>query len=350
MIVPNTGNMPLQKQFNPAIGANEMWSSMLAFDFPDNSVYWATDDVFIKEWENAIDLYGSIFPGITLVATTGSGLPDFGKPGCETPPPGYGGECGNQTMDCGAEATILSDFAEPAVAPLNAKSSQTSRLEAYRAGNPDLGAFGVRFLSLMTEGFTSSSAQILGGMEFNTSFANNTLKEGCMSEFPPAGNSATCKIKSTCKDQSCIPVECIPENCLAPGKATAELTKFKTFGKVPAKDLIPREQALYNVLQGYFAGTQGSSVFGGEPGNAPLNYLQIYAPDIQYALENCGKDAEVLENEASVIVPAMVSDETLLMKANQALLAVAEPTQGTPPPNKPCVVTLDNAAGEASKD
>jgi hypothetical protein len=74
MIVPNTGNMPLQKQFNPPIEANEMWSRMLAFDFPDNPAYWSTDEVFIKEWENAFDLYGSIFPGITLVATTGSGL------------------------------------------------------------------------------------------------------------------------------------------------------------------------------------------------------------------------------------------------------------------------------------
>ena len=72
--MPNTGNMPLQKQFNPPIEANEMWSRMLAFDFPDNPAYGSTDEVFIKEWENAFDLYGSIFPGITLVATTGSGL------------------------------------------------------------------------------------------------------------------------------------------------------------------------------------------------------------------------------------------------------------------------------------
>jgi hypothetical protein len=183
-------------------------------------------------------------------------------------------------------------------------------------------------------------------MEFNTSYSNNTLKEGCMSEFPPAGNSATCKIPAKCKDQSCIPVECIPENCLAPGMTTADLAKYKTFGEIPAKvkakDLIPPEQALYNVLQGYFAGTQGSSVFGGELGVAPLNYLQIYAPDIQYALENCGKDAEVLENDAYVVVPTMVSAETLLMQANRALLGIAEPAPGTPPSATPCVVTLDD--------
>jgi hypothetical protein len=187
-------------------------------------------------------------------------------------------------------------------------------------------------------------------MEFNTSYSNNTLKEGCMSEFPPAGNSATCKIPAKCNEQSCIPVECIPENCLAPGKTTADLAKYKTFGKVPAKDLIPPEQALYNVLQGYFAGTQGSSVFGGELGNAPLNYLQIYAPDIQYALENCGKNAEVLENFGPVIVDTMVSAQTLLMQANRALMGIAEPTPGTPPPITPCVVTLDAEAGQASRD
>ena len=125
------------------------------------------------------------------------------------------------------------------------------------------------------------------------------------------------------------------------GQPTADLAKYKTFGEVPAKDLIPPEQALYNVLQGYFAGTRGLSVFGGELGDAPLNYLQIYAPDVQYALKNCGKDVEVLENDGSAIAATKISAETLLMKANQALLGIAEPMPGTPPRATPCVVTLD---------
>jgi hypothetical protein len=104
------------------------------------------------------------------------------------------------------------------------------------------------------------------------------------------------------------------------------------------------------VLQGYFTGTEGASVFGGGLGDAPLNYMQIYAPDIQYALENCGKNAEVLENFGPVIVDTMVSAQTLLMQANRALMGIAEPTPGTPPPITPCVVTLDAEAGQASRD
>jgi hypothetical protein len=55
------------------------------------------------------------------------------------------------------------------------------------------------------------------------------------------------------------------------------------------------------------------------------------------------------ENDAFVIVPTMVSAETLLRQANVALLGIAEPTPGTPPSATPCVVTLDDAAGEAPK-
>lgn len=51
-----------------------------------------------------------------------------------------------------------------------------------------------------------------------------------------------------------------------------------------------------------------------------------------------------------MIVPTMVSAETLLMQANQALLGIAEPTLGTPPSATLCVVALDDAAGEAPKN
>jgi len=52
-----------------------------------------------------------------------------------------------------------------------------------------------------------------------------------------------------------------------------------------------REQALYNVLGLYFDGTPVAGThkfFGGTSGTAPMNYLQIYSPDIQYATAHAG--------------------------------------------------------------
>jgi hypothetical protein len=176
------------------------------------------------------------------------------------------------------------------------------------------------------------SAKFLGGIEFNTSFSSNTLKEGCMSEFPPAAPSPTCKIPAKCKDQSCIPVECIPADCLAPGVTATTVAPYKTFGNVPVDDLIPPEQALYNVVQGFFMNSLGG---------APLNYMQIYAPDIVYAEGACTRKAEVLESFGFSVFPVMVSAEDLLMQANRTLLGIAEPEPGTPPADAPCMVALD---------
>ena len=98
----------------------------------------------------------------------------------------------------------------------------------------------------------------------------------------------------------CLPVSCIPQACLAPGVTQAALASFTNFSKVPANDLISAEQALYNVLGVYFDGTPVASFFGGTPGAAPLNYLQIYSPDIQYATANANAPAQVVENGVTV--------------------------------------------------
>ena len=45
--------------------------------YPGQPAYQKTNQAFIDEWENAIDLYGQIFSGITLVATTDNGFPNF---------------------------------------------------------------------------------------------------------------------------------------------------------------------------------------------------------------------------------------------------------------------------------
>jgi uncharacterized protein (TIGR03437 family) len=91
---------------------------------------------------------------------------------------------------------------------------------------------------------------------------------------------------------------------------------------VPPKYLIPPEQAAYNVLRDYFDGTPAASSFGGTQGAAPLNYLQIYSPDIQYAEVNVNAPAQVVETGG---VSVSMSAQDLLNLASQKLFQIAEP-------------------------
>jgi hypothetical protein len=165
-----------------------------------------------SEWNNAIDLFGSIFSGITLVATTGDGFPNFAG-ATVTIPPAFMADCAvSPNVDCAAETTILAYFIQPAVGGANAKATQTSGMEAARVGNVNLGVPGVKQPSQSTAQLTSASAQILGGEQFNTTFSIATLQEGCTSTFPPNANDtpAGCSIPATFTTNGCIPVACIP--------------------------------------------------------------------------------------------------------------------------------------------
>ena len=322
MIVPNNNNTPDQARFG-GLKANDMWVKLLAFHYPGMAAYQRSDQAFIDEWNAASDMYGQIFSGVTLVVTTGSGLLNFPNTSF-TIPSGFTGECNRPDLDCAAETTILSHFADPGAGGANAKATQTSGLEASRVDIQNLGLAGVKLLAQRTAQFTSPSAQILGGAQFNTSFSNNTVKEGCTSAFPPNSSDTPigCSIPPACNAEGCIPVACIPQACLAPGITQADLASYKIFKDVPSKDLIPPEQAEYNVLNVYFDGTAAASFFGGSQGATPLNYLQIYSTDIQYAEANVRAPAQVVVTGGASFV---LSAQDLLNMASQKLLGMAEP-------------------------
>ena len=86
--------------------------------------------------------------------------------------------------------------------------------------------------------------------------------------------------------------------------------------------MLPPEQAAYNLLNIYFDGTAAASSFSGTQGTAPLNYLQIYSEDIQYAEANVNTPAPVVE-AGGAIVPMTVQAQFNL--ASQKLLTIAEP-------------------------
>lgn len=335
MILPNNTNSDNpQTQFGGAITPNNMWIKLLAFHYVGLTAYQNSDQGFVDEWNNAIDMFGQIFSGVTLVAPmTAAGLPNLSAN--FTIPGGFSAYCPSPDMHCAAVTSVLSHFLDPTVGGTNAKAVQEDGMEASRVGG-NLGVAGVKLASQSTAQFTTASAQILGGLQFNSSFANFPLTEGCTSTFPPvaADTPAGCSIPSTCTTDGCIPVACIPQACLAPGVTPPELTSYKTYSNVPPQDLIPPEQAAYNVLNQYFNGTAAATSFGGTPGIAPMNYLQIYDADFLYASTNVNVPAQVVEGGVTVSTTA----QALLDLASANLLKIGEPL--------PLITLVANAEGE----
>lgn len=334
MIVPNDANSdPTQYPDNVGLSPSDMWLKLQVFHYENQPEYQGTDLAFIEEWEDAIDTYSKIFHGITLVVTTGNGFPNFvGAP--EIVPPMLEEDCApDKNPDCAAEAKILAYFMQASVGGDNAKASQTSGMVASHevANMNDMGVPGVKQLSQLTETETSASTQVLGGSQFSAKFSSGILKEGCTETFPPkpsgplpAGCSAsTLAMCLATKMNACIPVACIPDACLAPGVTPSKIAKFGTYGAVPAKDLISAEQGLYNVLSFFFEGTGAAPAFSGTVGSAPapMNFMQVYSDDIQYATANMSAPGLVVEGNGETQVTA----QSLLDLASAQLVTIEEP-------------------------
>ena len=258
-----------QTQFGAAISPDDMWLKLLAFAYANQPNYQNSDQAFIDEWDNAIDMYGKVFSGITLVASPDTGgFPDFSTN--FSIPSAFTAYCPNPDMDCAAKTMILSHFIDPAVGDANAKSTQTGGMKAYLKPDENLGVIGVKRLSAMTASL-APSAQILGGEQYDHPFSTDAMDEGCPTK-----------------------------------KCT---------------DSISPEQAEYNVLKVFFDGTAVASFFGGTQGNASLNYLQDNYEDIQYATEHTNAPTKIVESNGTTV---SMTAQDLLNLASQKLLQIAE--------------------------
>ena len=126
-------------------------------------------------------------------------------------------------MTCAAVTTILSYFVEPTVGGANAKATQTSSFIASHAA-VSLGIDSVKLLSQRTAQLPAPSAQILGGIQIDQSFADFSRERRMhQPRFrpTPATQPTGCTIPATCADSACVPVACIPQACLAHGVTTA---------------------------------------------------------------------------------------------------------------------------------
>jgi hypothetical protein len=130
-----------------------------------------------------------------------------------------------------AQAAIVNAFARHKVGS-NLKATQTSGMKACRETNG-----GIKGVKEMASD-SAFSPRVLGGAQFDTSFSKKPANEGC---------TASCEAASA---------EC--------------------------QGISPKD-ALVNVLRVYFDGTPDGAAFGAPKGSTPMNYLQIYAPDITFA-------------------------------------------------------------------
>jgi hypothetical protein len=276
---------------------------------------------------------------VTLTIATGDGLPSFNSNTYTPTNPLFVPDCPLADMDCFAQTEILSYFVGSGVGGVNAKATQTSGMEVSPAipsstdpndATHDMGVASVRNLSAATASNMSFTTQILGGAQFNTKASQDPVGEGCLSAVPPppARQTEQCKtdlanLDMPCNSQSCAPVSCIPNVCLAPGITQSSLTSYGTFINVPAEDLIPPEQAIYNVLYVYFSGTAEASLFDGStgPNPAPLNYLQIYSDDVIYAGQNHDKKVQIQQIDGAW---GSITAQQLLDAAALQLQKIAE--------------------------
>jgi hypothetical protein len=333
IMVPVAWNTPDQAQFGNITPEN-MWKQLLTFAYPNQPSYWDSDQAFIDEWDAAVDMFGQIFSGVTLIVWTGDGLPLFGN-SVLTIPPAFKPDCPVVNEDCAAEATILSHFSDPTVAVTSAKASGEEGLNGIPF--PSQVNLSSKWLSQTTASATSPAAQILAGFQFGTSFALDPVGEGCTVKFPRdlTNPPASCPVPPGCTTSGCLPVTCIPQACLAPGITAADLSIYNQVSDVPAKDFISQEQAAFNVLKNFFEETAGASLFGGTPGTVLENHLQLYAADFQFATGHANAPVPVLQpNGTSVVTTA----QDMLNSASQKILQIAEPA--------PAITTVANAEGD----
>jgi len=327
-IDPSTMKAPYATQWQSDL---VHWNYLFATHDAQNPDYQNSDQAFIDGWIAAVDMYGAVFDDVTLVATTGDGLPDFSA-SSSTIPSALQPACTDPDMDCAAQATILAHFLDPTVDVNDAKAVEEEGFGAMDAYvDIDFDGAVVKWLAKATGGANPTLggapvSPVLGGLEEGTSFSVREMAMGCL------------------KTAECPDAEAPSERCVEPCSAsscpvTLDCTQPDS-GAAPSA-----EQTLYNMLQAYFDRTPYGDAFGMTLDTAHLNFFQLYAPDIFFAqgMEGCtstnfvdqqndaGADAGLtactLPNPGSTIVTAsgvvFSTDQQLLEQAESLLVQMA---------------------------
>lgn len=300
MILPTSVNTTAAQP--SGLAPDDMWAALIRNAFPTNAAYQKSDQVFIDAWKQAIDAAENIFTGLTLFLgpDAGQDLPTFGLTSV-TPHADntlFALECSSavkaQLVSCEAKTEILSYFVT--VTGSNVKGTQVGGMTASsRSTNGNIGVPGVKVLTSLTP---APAAPFVGGAEFDYPISESrTMEEtGC-----PDGNS----------------------DCVG----------------------LTIEEAAYNVLTVFFSQTPAAAFYGGTVGTAPIQYLDVPMPDLQYA------QATACPATASPFL-ANTSLQDLYARASRDLLAMAGQTTPLAPSTcavaaAPAISLVANAEGES---
>jgi len=285
MILPTTAN-ETQLQVN-GLEADDVWSVLIQHAFPGNGAYQNTDQVFVDEWNEAIDAYQVLFSGLTLILSPDAGnfFHEFRKQNpVVSPPPSrdvalFNQDCSEaiagtrrDLRSCEAKSEVISYFVSSW--GFNAKATEVGGMTA--SSPVDTGDINLPGIKLLTV-FVPPRYSILSGAQFDHRVTNLNDNEGC---------------------------------------TVAEGTPCS----------VTIEQAGYNVLGIFFAATPAAQDFGTSAGSERVSYLDVPPQDIQYAQDPA--------NRCPPPGSLTLSLQDLLNKANHDLLAMSG--RWTPLPPSTC--------------
>ena len=296
MILPTNTNTSAPQP--SGLSPDATWAALIQHSFPTNAAYQNTDQAFIDAWKQAIDTAEQIFSGVTIFLSPdiGNDLPNYSQ--TVTPHADntlFAQDCASvgktEIMSCEAKTEVLSYFV--ATAGPNAKATQVGGMTAsslLTIGN--IGIAGVKLLTALTP-------PLLGGAEFDFPLTDPTMLQ--------------------------------PEGCPDPNSGCPGLTI---------------EEGTYNVLTVFFNGTPAAGFYGGTAGTAPIQYVDVPMPDVQYAMATpCPATPSPTIGNISV--------HDLYARASRDLFAMAGQTVPLPPstctlaPPAPAISLVANAEGES---
>ena len=289
-ILPPFAPLPAGETATTGIKVSDAWDTLFE-NFYQNKSFDGSDDPFVNEWINTINLYSEIFNDITLcLTTTTDGLPSFPKPPADEQmaAPGFESDCSDPSpgnlQQCASVTQILQYFTSPTAGGTNAKLVFEAGMTAARDGL-DLGTNGIKWLAAVTSsgknplpGTTYNMSRILPGMQFSHSFTSTKVKPGSSADDVEAEGCPT-----------------------YPGVLCPGLTA---------------DQGYLNVMKdSYFVGTSIGPLFGASANvtygdwmykNAPMNFLEIYDGDVIWAsgLGDCTM-LQITGSPANNIAPAV---------------------------------------------
>jgi len=300
MILPTSINTTAPQP--SGLSPDATWAALIQHSFPNNSSYQNTDQAFIDSWEQAIDAAESIFTGITLFLgpDAGQDFPNYSQ--TITPHSDntlFAQDCSSTAkiyiMSCEAKTEILSYFLK--VTGPNGKGTQVGGMNASSALTPgNIGIAGVKLLTGLTP---PPAIPLIGGAEFDHAVSDPTMLQ--------------------------------LQGCPNPNGGCTGLTP---------------EEGAYNSFTAFFYNTPAAPFYGGAVGTAPIQYVEVPLPDVQYALANpCpATPSPILGN---------ISLHDLYARASRDLFAMAHQTVTLPPsscskpPPAPAISLVANAEGEA---